>query len=104
MLEFFLLSSVLEGFPNVLSEAMAHRLACISFDCDTGPRDMIEHGANGLLVDPSEKEFGLVNAMRSLLADQNLRAKLANNAIYVRDRYAESSIMREWDIELDLEH
>ena len=46
----FLMSSDFEGMPNALAEAMASRLVCISTDCKTGPRDLIDHGQNGYLV------------------------------------------------------
>lgn len=46
----FLMSSDYEGMPNALAEAMASRLVCISTDCQTGPRDLIDHGQNGYLV------------------------------------------------------
>ena len=46
----FLMSSDYEGLPNALMEAMASRLICISTDCKTGPRDLIEEGVNGYMV------------------------------------------------------
>lgn len=46
----FLMTSDYEGLPNALAEAMASRLVCISTDCKTGPRDLIDEGQNGFLV------------------------------------------------------
>ena len=45
----FLLSSNYEGMPNALAEAMAAGLVCLSTDCKTGPKDMIDSGINGFL-------------------------------------------------------
>jgi GalNAc-alpha-(1->4)-GalNAc-alpha-(1->3)-diNAcBac-PP-undecaprenol alpha-1,4-N-acetyl-D-galactosaminyltransferase len=46
----FAFTSISEGFPNALMEAMACKSACIAFDCVTGPSDLIKDGVNGFLV------------------------------------------------------
>ncbi len=65
--DIFLMTSDYEGLPNALIEAMASRLVCISTDCKTGPRDLIEHGKNGFLF-PVGDEDALVNTIQSVLA------------------------------------
>ena len=48
--DLYLMSSNYEGMPNALAEAMASGLPCVSTDCKTGPRDLIDDGENGYLV------------------------------------------------------
>ena len=100
--DLFVMSSILEGFPNVLLEAMSHGLPCISFDCNTGPRDMIKDGLSGILVDPDKKELGLENAMIKLITNKALRNKFSQNSILLRDEYSITNIMKKWDKALNL--
>jgi glycosyltransferase involved in cell wall biosynthesis len=76
---------------------MSYGLPCISFDCDTGPRDMIKHKINGILVQPEDSEGGLIKALQVMIADESLRKKIALNAVLIRDQYSIDKIMTKWD-------
>ncbi len=48
--DIFLMTSINECFPMVLLEARSNFLPIISFDCDSGPRDIVINGYNGFLI------------------------------------------------------
>lgn len=96
--EIFVLSSRFEGFPNVLLEAMASGLAVISFDCDTGPREIIRHQINGLLVKPGDT-YGLAEAINELIENEELRRELSKNARAVQDEFSVGRIAEKWEQE-----
>lgn len=70
----FCLSSRYEGFPSVLLEAMSMGVPVVSVDCESGPRVIIDHGRNGLLVEPSIE--GLVEGLSRMINNADHREKL----------------------------
>ena len=89
------MTSNYEGFGMVLVEAMACGVPAVSFDCKCGPRDIIRHGENGLLVKDGDIR-GLAEAMMKVMGDDAYRKRLSCAALNVVSTYSEEAVMGQW--------
>lgn len=71
----FALSSLYEGFGNVIVEALALGLPVVATDCRSGPAEILERGRYGLLVPVSQPD-AMAEALRHALLDVGLRERL----------------------------
>lgn len=60
-----LLTSLYEGFPNVLIESITLGTLVVAFDCPSGPNEIIQNGINGYLVEQFKLD-AFVDAIRKV--------------------------------------
>ena len=68
----------------------------VSFDCPHGPRNIIQNGEDGLLVDYLNTH-ALANGICQLIEDESLRKRFGFNAKKNIGRFSRESVMRQWE-------
>ena len=91
----FVLSSRREGLPMVILEAMSKGLPVVSFDCPTGPREIVVNDHNGVLVANGDVA-ALTQALLDVIGDDEQRARLGKGALETAARYDVEVIGRSW--------
>jgi glycosyltransferase involved in cell wall biosynthesis len=90
------LSSRIEGFPNVLLEAMALGRPVVAVDCSYGPAEIVRDGVDGYLV--AERDpIALARAIVSLLGSSSDRERMGRRGTEVRERFGIDRVMEGWN-------
>jgi glycosyltransferase involved in cell wall biosynthesis len=92
----YVMSSRNEGFPMVLLEAMSAGLPVVSYDCPTGPRDIVREGVDGYVV-PNGDGDALAAALGRLMDDAEMRKAFGAAAVEGAARYDIAAIARRWE-------
>lgn len=93
---FYCLSSRFEGFPMVLLEAQAFGLPIISFDCETGPSEVVVDNINGWLVENGNVEALSERLLTAINIENSAYQALSNQAKFSSQRFSVSHIVDSW--------
>ena len=91
----FLMTSRYEAHPLVLLEAMSVGLPPVAFACPCGPRDIINKGENGILVEMGDLT-SYAEGVCELIENDSERMYIAKNAIKKTKEYPKDTIMQKW--------
>lgn len=93
--DIFCLSSRFEGFPMVLLEALSFGLPVVSFDCDTGPAEILED-TGAVLVPPNNIDL-LADALIDLIDNEEQRKNISLKSKEKSKEYQAETIIKQWD-------
>lgn len=91
----YIMTSRYEGFGMVLIEAMAFGLPVISFDCLSGPSDIIKNGVDGYLVENGNIEK-MAERIHYLMRNKIIRKQMGKNARKNIERFSNEIVMKSW--------
>lgn len=90
--DLFVVSSAWEGLCAVLIEAMACGAPVVSTDCESGPREILEHGAWGRLVPVGDHE-ALAEAMKKELIERSMTIAIPDRVL---DRFRQAIVIKKY--------
>lgn len=92
----FVMSSRWEGLPMVLLEAQHCGIPAVSFDCQTGPSEVIVHGETGFIV-PLGDVTALAEKTIELALNEEMRISFGKKAKENSKRFSTEEIEKKWD-------
>lgn len=90
----FVLSSRYEGLPMVILEALSYGLPVISFECECGPKDIINNTVGELVRNGDVKKLARV-LIKNMKDFRGLKEKGAN-AKDLAQNYTADNVMQKW--------
>jgi glycosyltransferase involved in cell wall biosynthesis len=93
--KFLVLSSKYEGFPMTILEALHLGIPVVSFDCESGPSEMIQNNFNGILVQ-NQNFTELTNKLNIFVKDEILYQNCKDDASLSVLKFQSNVIVKQW--------
>lgn len=94
--DIYILCSNYEGMPNVLMEAMATGIPCISTNCPTGPSDLIKNDYNGILIHTGNVDE-LTHAIEQYILNYKKAIEFGKRAKKDMEKYRNEVVIKRLD-------
>ncbi|SHK59401.1 Glycosyltransferase involved in cell wall bisynthesis [Maribacter aquivivus] len=94
--QIFALPSKFEGLPMGLMEALSNGMACISYNCTSGPSELITNNSNGLLITDQDSK-AMQEGLELLINDFDFRLKIAKKGPESVSNYGLNAILEKWE-------
>ena len=91
----YVMTSRYEGLPLVLLEAKQYGLPIVSFNCPTGPSEIVLDGKNGYLIDNFDTEE-MSNKICELIESEELRENFSGNSMNDTEKFSKEKILQQW--------
>ena len=92
----YVMPSFREGLPLTLLEAKINMLPIVSFDVDTGPREIVRDGVDGLLAEPQNIE-DLADKICLLIENDELRERFSASSKGNLSLFEKETILSKWE-------
>lgn len=91
----FINTSTYEGLPLSFLEARNHKLPIVSFDCPTGPKEIVRSGIDGKLITPYSIDE-MVSNVRILITTPELLIDYSNAISNSDDKFKKEQVLQQW--------
>ncbi len=92
----YVMTSRYEGLPMVLLEAKSFALPIISFDCETGPSEIVNDGINGYLIEPNNID-SMILKINDLIKNDLKRSEFSKNSNRGLEKFDLNKIIDKWE-------
>ena len=90
------MTSITEGLPMVLLEAMSYGIPSIAYRTESGVADIIDNGENGYIIENrNQKDY--IEKLNELITDDSLLKKFSMSALRKSKNFSKDKIIKIWE-------